>query len=198
MISFKEFRALYAVFCSILLLIAISPAVLSLLPLPEGERFTELWLLGENHVAEDFPFVVREGATYDIFVGIGNHMRSSVYYTLHVKFWNRTSAISGQAHHDGDLEGAFYEYRIILKNEETWESRVEFSFSNITVNEGSIHVGGVSVDGTVFPVSCSTDWDQEDQGFYYQLLMELWILNTTSSEFVSHNRSVGIWLNLTG
>ena len=38
MISFKEFRALYAVFCIILLIIAISPAAFSLLSLPEDER----------------------------------------------------------------------------------------------------------------------------------------------------------------
>ena len=197
MIDFKEFRALYAVFCIILLIIAISPAVFSLLSFPEEERFTELWLLEEDHMAEDFPFIAREGETYGVFIRIDNRMRSSVYYALHVGLLNRTSAASGRTQYDGDLEYASYEYRIILANEETWEKQIEFSFSNITVNEGSMHVGGMSIDGTIFPVNRSTDWDQEDQGYYYQLLMELWILNTTSAEFESHNRSVWIWLNIT-
>jgi hypothetical protein len=198
MINFKEFKALYASFCSVLLIIAISPAVFSLLSLPEGECFTELWLLEEGHMAENFPFIVREGETHHVSVSISNHMRSSVYYTLYVWLLNRTSAISGSNHHDDAFENPLYEYRIILVHDETWERYIEFSLSNVTVNEGSMHVGGISINGSILPVSCSTDWDSEDQGFYYQLLMNLWVLNTTSTEFVSHNRSVWIWLNITG
>jgi hypothetical protein len=91
-----------------------------------------------------------------------------------------------------------HEYRIILAHDETWERHIEFSFSNVTVDEELMHVGGISINGSILPVSCFTDWDPEDRGYYYQLLMDLWVLNTTSAEFESHNRSVWIWLNITG
>ncbi len=198
MINFKEFKALYAIFCSVLLIIALSPAVFSLLSLPEGECFTELWLLEKDHMAEDFPFILREGETHHVSVSISNHMRSSVYYALFFWLLNRSSAISGPNHYDGAFESTVYEYRTILAHDETWEEHIEFSFSNVTVDEGSMHVGGISINGAIFPISRSTDWDPDGQGFYFQLLMDLWVLNTTSTEFVSHNRSVWIWLNITG
>ena len=43
-------------------LLAVSPALSTSVSFPTGgERFSELWLLGPNHMADDYPFNVRFG-----------------------------------------------------------------------------------------------------------------------------------------
>jgi hypothetical protein len=41
------------------------------------------------------------------------------------------------------------------------------------------------------------EWDDINSGFFYQLFFELWIYDAAASSFQFHNRSVGLWLNVT-
>ena len=54
--KFQDYRTVFQVGSLVLVLLAASPA-LNLMSIPNsGERFSELWLLGPNQMAEDFPF----------------------------------------------------------------------------------------------------------------------------------------------
>jgi len=50
----------------------------------------------------------------------------------------------------------------------------------------------------VFSVDKLAPWDGKNNGYYYQLFVELWIYMVESDGFEYHNRFVGIWLNMTG
>ena len=41
-------------------------------------------------MAENYLFNVAIGQNYSVYVGVGNHMGSSVYYVLYAKFSNQT------------------------------------------------------------------------------------------------------------
>ena len=70
--NLEEYRAVFMVASLASVLIVAAPTLSMVVPFPRGtERFSELWVLGPNHMAEDYPFDVRVGEQYQVFVGIG-------------------------------------------------------------------------------------------------------------------------------
>jgi len=91
-----------------------------------------------------------------------------------------------------------YEYRLFLQDDESWETPLTFSFSGVSFFENESLVTSFTVDDDVFGVDKSALWDDEDNGYFYQLFLELWIYKAESDAFEFHNRFVGVWLNMTG
>jgi uncharacterized membrane protein len=48
----------------------------------DGERFSELFILGENRTADDYPSFMVEGRDYPMYIGVGNHEDRNVTYTI--------------------------------------------------------------------------------------------------------------------
>jgi len=48
----------------------------------EGERFTEFFILGENKMAADYPYLIIAGQNYPLFIGVGNHEYQDMTYTI--------------------------------------------------------------------------------------------------------------------
>jgi uncharacterized membrane protein len=181
------------------MLLVAAPMVGLLGPIPSGqERFSELWLLGPNHMAEGYPFNVRVGEAYSIFVGVGNHMGRSSYYHVSVKFRNGTQPLPDVSGSTPSPLPPLYEFRFLVADEATWESRVTFTILDASVHADSAFIGNVSINGVTFPVSSSAMWDSENTGFYFQLFFELWRYTDEYSSFRYHDRFVGLWLNMTG
>jgi hypothetical protein len=59
-------------------------------------------------------------------------------------------------------------------------------------------VNRLLVNDIVFPLGTQAKYDSENSGFYFQLLLELWLYNQTSQSFSFNNRFVRLWLNMTG
>jgi hypothetical protein len=72
-----------------------------------------------------------------------------------------------------------------------------FEILDASVQDDSMFVGNVSINGVAFSVDSFSMWDSENNGFYYQLFIELWLYNIASHSFQYHNRFVAIWLNMT-
>ena len=73
-----------------------------------------------------------------------------------------------------------------------------FAIDYVLLQQNFSLVQNVSINGMVFPVNCTSSWDSDRNGFYYQMFFELWLYNMTSSNFQYHNRFVDLWLNMTG
>jgi len=56
----------------------------------------------------------------------------------------------------------------------------------------------MQINGDVFSLDKEALWDQDNNGFYYQLFIELWIYNAALNGFEFNNRFVGLHLNMTG
>ena len=195
--NLEDYRTLFIVATLGLALVAASPALSVVVPFQVGsERFSEFWLLGPGHMAEDYPFDVAAGKAYTVFVGVGNHMGCSEYYVVYVKFRNSTQSLPDVSGSVPSSLPPLCEFRFFVADGETGESPVTFAFQDVSFQGDSVSVGGVTINGVTFLVDSFSVWDSEDKGFYFQLFFELWRYDVTSQGFGFHGRFVGIWLNL--
>jgi hypothetical protein len=198
MLKLENYKIVFAVVGLIGVLLCASPTLGLFLHLPEGERFSELWVLGPNHMAEDYPFNVRVKENYLVYVGVGNHMGSSAYYVVYVKFRNQFESLPNATTETPSPLVPLYEYRVFLEDGESWEAPLWFSFSGVSSFQNVSLVEVLVLNGYVFNVEKLAYWNVEENGYYYQLFMELWIYNVESGSLRFHNRFVSIWLNMTG
>ncbi len=195
----EDYRALFVATSLVLILIVAFPALSMVVSFPRGsERFSELWVLGPNHMAEDYPFNVTIGEQYRVFVGIGNRMDSSIYYIVYVKFRGQIQPMPDTSNSTPSSTPPLYEFQAFVADGATWENPVDFSILEASRSGSSYLVRRMSINDMIFSVNSSSNWDSERSGFYYQLFFELWLYNTTSRSFQYHDRFVGIWLNVTG
>jgi uncharacterized membrane protein len=199
MVNLDQYRTLFVVVTLELALIVASPMLAMVVSFGvSSEQFSEFWLLGPNHVAEDFPFNVSAGEMYSVFVGVGNHMGSSEYYRVYVKVRNGSKSLpDGKGGLPSSLSPV-YEYRFFVGADEVWESPVSFGFDDVVVEGDVLSVGEVVVDGVTFPVDVFAVWDSEREGYFFQLFFELWRYDVDSRSFRFDDRFVGLWLNMTG
>lgn len=196
--NLEECRTVFATGSLILMLIVAAPTLSLIVRFPGGiERFSELWVLGPDLMAQEYPFNIQVNSTYNIFVGMGNHMGASSYYLLDVKFRNQTQPLPDTLNSKPSPLPPLYEYKAFVKDGETWEKTLKFSVLEALLCDDSAFVSRISINDVVFSVNVSAKWDSEHKGFYYQLFFELWLYNLTARSFQFHNRFVWIWLNMT-
>ncbi len=196
--KFQDYRVLFQVVTLAFVLLAASPALSLVLSFPSGgERFSELWLLGPNHMAEDYPFNVQTGESYSLFLGVGNHLGYSAYYLVHAKFRNQTQPPPNASSSEPSIVPSVYEFQFIVTDGDVWETAITFEILNISIQADTLIFDSVSINHRTFQVGSSSIWDSENNGFYFQLFFELWLYNRAESSFQFHNRFVGIWLNMT-
>ena len=195
--NLEEYRVLFLVVTLGCALVAVSPVVGLVVPQGGSERFSEFWLLGPDHMAEGYPFVVGVGEVYSVFVGVGNHMGGSEYYMVYVKFSNGTEFLPDI---DGGVASSLsplYEFRFFVGDGEVWESPVAFGFEGVVVEGDVLVVGDVVINGVSFPVDVSVVWDSEREGYFFELFFELWRYDIEYDRFRFDDRFVGLWLNMT-
>jgi len=198
-VNLEEYRTLFAVTTVGLMLTAAFPTLSLVVPFPRSaERFSELWVLGPNRMAEDYPFNVRLGEEYRVFVGVGNHMGSSSYYRVCVKFRNQSQPLPDASNSTPSPLPPLFEFRFLITDGGSREAPLTFEFLEVSHMEDSCLVRRISINDVVFSVDSPSRWDPENKGFYYQLFFELWLYDLTSRSFQFHDRFVGIWLNMTG
>ena len=194
--NLENAKLLYVVSCILLGLIILLPTLFALVPLPEGERFTELWLLGPNHIIESGAVNVLLNNPYTFYLGVGNHMGGLEYYTVFVKLRSQSQAFQEMVTElPSSLEPVF-EHRLFLQDNETWEKDFSFSFKNVLFEDNVSRVLLLSINGNDVSMDKILVRDEADGGFYCQILFELWIYNSTISAFQYHNRFVEFWINI--
>jgi len=178
------------------LLIA-SPALADVIHLPGGEKFSELYLLGPDHMAENYPFNIVAGQNYSVYVGVGNHLGSSAYYVLYVKLGNQTDLLPNATPGTPSSLQPLYEYRFSIQESMNWESPLTFSVSNASISGNNSQINTLQLNGDAFNVDKPAMWDSNSTTFTYQLFFELWRYNIQSSSIQFDNRFVDLQLNLT-
>ncbi|MEM3551209.1 MAG: DUF1616 domain-containing protein [Candidatus Bathyarchaeia archaeon] len=195
--SLDDLRLVYVIGCFMLGLIILSPTLAMIINLPGGERFTELWILGPEHMAENYPFNIVSGQTYNISLGIANHMGCLEYYAVYVKLRSLNEPLPNSTTGTPSSLDPLFEYRVFLRDGGVWEQRpLPFSFE-FSFGDGFCNVSRLILDGYVKGVNKTVLWDAENKGYYLMLFFELWIYNSGDSSFKYHNRFVSLWLNLT-
>jgi len=178
------------------LLIA-SPALADVIHLPGGEKFSELYLLGPDHMAENYPFNIVAGQNYSVYVGVGSQLGSSAYYVLYVKFGNQTDQMPNATLGTPSSLQPLYEYRFSIQDSMNRESLLNFSVSNASISGLNSQINTLQINDVAFNVDKPAMWDSNSTTFKYQLLFELWTYNSQSSAISYNNRYVNLSLNLT-
>jgi hypothetical protein len=197
MMKLEDYKIVFAASGLIGVLILASPTLGLVLHLPGAEKFSALWVLGPRHMAEDYPGNVTAGVSYLVYVGVGNHLGSSTYYVVYVKFRNETEPLPNRTTGAPSVLAPLYEYRVFLEDNSSSEVPLTFSFSDVSFSGGRSTVRSVTINGVPFIVDESVSWDAVNRGYYYELFMELWIYDPASNGFSYHNRFVSRWLNMT-
>ncbi len=195
----RDLKLIYVAICLVLAVSILSPTFGRYISLPHGEPFSELWILGPNHLAEDIPFNVTSNQSSSIFLGITNHMGELQYYLVYAKIRNLTDPIPDVLNSTPtDLE-PLAEYRVLLSENETWERPITFSIESVSFGENVSTISRLSIDGNSFIATKTIEFAQINNvyGYFCELFFELWRYNSQISSFEFHNRFVGIWLNLT-
>jgi len=176
------------------LLIA-SPVLADLIHAPADEQFSELYLLGPEKSAANYPFNIVVGHKYSIYIGVGNHMGSSVCYVLYVKCGNGTDLLPTRER--SSSLSRLYEYRVAVQDSLNWESPLVFSVSRGSISGNKSEINALQINGVTFNINKHSIWDSNSTTFKYQLFFELWLYNSSSNKVLYNERFVNLQLNLT-
>jgi len=200
MMDMKRFTVPFFVVVAIVALLVASPALSRVLVFPRTEFFTELYILGSNGTAENYPFNISSGQSYAITLGIGNQLGYCAYYQVDVKFRNETQSAptSFGALVPSSLPSLF-NISAFVADQGVWEMPLTFSWS-YTYNASLLEVDFVNMklnDNVLNLQGLSTSWNATESKYYGDLVFELWIFNATTSVFQYHERYVDLKLNMT-
>lgn len=198
----EEYRVLFLTVIAIASLLVASPALSRLLVYPRTEFFTELWLLGPNHMAENYPYNITRGQSYSVFLGIANHLGYAAYYLVEVKFRNSSQSapidFGPISNRTPSSLPSLYNITAFVVDEGTWELPLAFSFDYANMTQLTVRMRGLTLNEIALNMSSySLSWDSGRREFAGNLFFELWIYNRTTSTFQYHQRFVSLRLNMT-
>jgi len=195
-LNIKDFRNLFVVCSLVLSFFLIIPTLNLFFPLSAEESFSELSVLGSNHMAKDYPFNVVLNREEHLFVTVSNRMGESAYYRVCVKFRNQTQSFPSD--NKPSSLATLYEFRVFLLEGEDWEGEVNFSFLDALLSGNSVQVKSLMINDVSLALNSVSTWDSEYNGFYFQLFFELWSYDVPLHSFDYNERGfVGVWLNMT-
>lgn len=192
-----NYRIVFVAVGLIGILLFASPTIGLLIKPPSEQHFSELYILGPNHMLEDIPFNIKPGVTYSVYLGVVNHMGSSNYYTSFVKLGNETQFLPNATSGTPSPLPALYEYKSFITDGATWETPLTFQVNQLSFADNSAHFSSITINGVEFPVGLTSVWNADKTGYYYTLFVELWIFNSASGASQYHNRFVSLNLNMT-
>ena len=202
-IRVEDYSVTFLIITFIVALIVASPALSRILVYPRTEFFTELWILDENHKAENYPFNITKNNEYTIYLGIGNHLGYCAYYVVQVKFRNESQPAPTSF---GPIEErvpsnltSLFNITAFVADEEVWEISLTFSIDyTYDANLSRIEFGRLELNDVLLDLSgYVAEWNATRRGCYGFLFFELWLYNDINSQFEYHGRFVGLWLNMT-
>ena len=194
----QDYKVLILVVTAVLALFVASPALQRLLVYPQTEHFTELWLLGPHALTEGLPYNITRGESYNMFLGVSNHLGNCSYYSLQVKFRNFTQSRPDSFSRTASSLPPLYSLNVFVADEETWELPVAFAFdysydsASSTVNFNSLIFNGETLNLQGYRSARNSTTGV----VFGNLVFELWIYNDSTGSFQYHERYVDLKFNM--
>jgi hypothetical protein len=199
-LNLQKHKTLFFVVIAISALIVASPALQKVLVYPRTEFFTEMSLLGPTHQAQGYPYNITQNATYDLYLGLANHLGNCGYYKIEVKFHNATQPEADNIAKTPSSQPTLYNITAFIADEEKWEFPLSFSFdyTNQTVgNTTQASFRTLKLNGVPVSLAGYTSiWNSTTQTYYGSLSFELWIYNNNTQHFEYNQRFLTLRFNL--
>ena len=189
-------KLIYVAVCAVLIFIVLWPTLALFVDVPQSEKFSELYVLGQDRTFESIPSDISVGTEYKVIVGTGNHMSDVEYYSVRFKLRNQTEVSNDVQSGGPSSVDAVEDYRFFLANEDVREADFVFAFENVSISGDVSRISALSINSQLVNVNTIASRGNEDNGFLYQMLFELWIFNSTTLNFQFYNRSSWFWVNL--
>ena len=192
-----DYKLIFVAVAFVGVLLIASPAIAGVIRLPEGEKFSELYLLGPGQMAEGYPSNVAVGQNYSVYVNVGNHLGSSAYYVLYVKLANNNEQLPITTLSTPSPIQPLYEYRFSVKDNATWQRLLSFTITDATISQTNAQINTLKINDQTLNIDKSTVWDSNSSKFPYKMFFELWLFNEQTGLVEFNNRYVNLQLNLT-
>lgn len=178
------------------IVLCFAPTIARVVHMQTPDSYSELYILGSGRMANDYPFNVSTDGNYNVTLGVGDHTGSSMYYQVDVMFRNESDSMP-----NGTVSSSLhvlYQYNVFLGDGQAWEGTLSFSFPQVVLN-GNVNclVNEMKLNDAKIQLDKTAVWDNDSNGFYYQLLVELWSYNETNDGLLYDGRYVGLWFNMT-
>ena len=199
LLNLLEAKVLILIVTAVVALFVASPALQRVLVYPRTEFFSEFWLLGPGHMAEDIPYNLTRGQSYNMYLGIGNQLGSLAYYEVQVKFRNSSQSAPDSFNRTMSSLPPLYNVYFFVADQETREMPFTFGFDYFyDSNSSLVRFDSLTFNGVRLSLSgLSTMWDSNRTAYYGNLVFELWIYNETIGGFQYHERYVDLKFNMT-
>jgi len=166
------------------------------------QRFSEIWILGPERTASNYPFNLTVNNSYScqFFVGVKNNLGYDIDYLLLVKLSNQTDMLPSHLDSLASPLQSVYKFEFSLSNEGIWETYVNltvpesafFSIERNVMNLTGILINGESISGFSLMLTRTI----ETRGYPFLVFFELWAYDVALQDFSYHNRFASLWLNL--
>jgi uncharacterized membrane protein len=149
-------------------------------------------------MAQNLPFNITPNQTYSVYLGVGNHMGETTHYICKVKLRNQTDLPPDASTQTPSSLQTLYEYNFTIQDNENQTEPLTFSISTPTTPAKNMTtLKTITINGIEHNIDKTTQYDQDNKGYYYQLFIELWTYNPTTGTTQYQNRWVYFWLNTT-
>ncbi len=198
MLNLEKHKILYITITAILALLIASPALQHFLVYPQTEFFTEMWLLGPDQKAENYPYNIIQNQDYQIYLGLSNQLGSAAYYRVDVKLRNQNMLGPDSFQRTPSNLPTLYSYNIVVADKQTVQVPIDFSFTYSQSNDSQVNFNQLTLNNNPININgYSTTWNSTNNDYYEKLVFELYLYNSTTSSFLYHERFVDLRLNMT-
>jgi hypothetical protein len=195
LMKLNGYRLIFVVIGIVITVLVSSVLVSYNLHLPQGEKFSELYILGSNQ--SNYPFNVSAGQDYSIYPNVRNHLGTVTHYSVVVKLGSLSELLPEETSSTPNSLPVLYEYKFTLGDGQDWRGSLNFSFSNVIFESGFSQIGTIKINDVTTNIDKKAYWDSTYNGYYYQLVLELWLGDGANENFMFNNRFVTLTLNMT-
>lgn len=190
----KHYKAVFIGIALIGIVLLAMPSIALIVKLPPGQQFSYIYLLGPDHMFDSIPSNVQAGVIYSVYLGVGNQMGSSEYYTCAVKIGNESAVLPNSTLGEPSPLPVLFDYKFLLSANTVWEAPLTFEINQLATNGSGSYISALTINGVEYSTSLHSAWDSNRSGYYYTLLIELYMFN--SGVLTYDNRYVAINLNV--
>ncbi len=161
----------------------------------DAKGYSEIWLLDSAHEVINYPFLpISLGQNCSVYLEVGNHLGSLANYNVYVRFLNQTQPLPTNSTPSPmpSIDG----FSMSIQDGGVWNAPMTFVISSATLSANTSTVTKMNVNGVTSLPNVVSRWDEERNGYYYQLIFELWLYSGRTSSYQYHGYFANLWLRL--